>query len=473
MKNTYILYCLLAAILVTSGGCKKWLDVSPKTQVRESEMLKDEQGFKDAITGLYMKMTDASLYGQTLTMGFMDILAQRYNTSSTSSPYYNISSFKYTSTGPKNTIAGIWTNMYGAIANANNILKVIDARQEVFTGNNYARIKGEALGLRALMHFDLLRMFGAAPVTGAQKKSIPYLTTFSIQVAPLLTVQQVIDSCMKDLREAEALLAKDKTIREAYDQDAFQSFTRNHMNYWAVKGLEARILLYSNDKTNAMAAALEVITQQEKNFPFIDKASAAATTNRDRSYAREQLFTLSVYKIKTYADEYFTSSGVTSPALSMTSKTFNTLYETATGGSSDIRFNYQFATIGSAVATAKYSIDNIYTYTYYLLNNMPVIRLSEVYYIAAEAASSPETGVTYLNAVRTHRGLKALPLNISADILKAEILKEYKKDLYAEGQLFYYFKRWNAAKIDGSTLSANDAVYIFPLPDNEIEFGNR
>lgn len=471
MKNTYILFALLTILLITQGGCKKWLDVSPKTQVRETEMLKDEQGFKDAITGLYMKMTDASIYGQTLTMGFTDILAQRYNTATTTSPYYNISSYNYTSATPKAIIASIWTNMYGAIANANNILKVIDSKKEVFSGNNYARVKGEALGLRALMHFDLLRMFGAAPVISTQKKSIPYITTFSVQVSPLLSVQNVIDSCMRDLRAAEALLSTDKTIREAYDQDAFQSYTRNHMNYWAVKGLEARILLYNNDKVNAMAAALEVINNHEQNFPFTDKASAAATSNRDRSYAREQLFALSVYKIKTYADAYFVSDGAGAPALSITSKTFNTLYETAQGGSSDIRFNYQFTTIGGAVATSKYSLDNIFAN--FLMYNMPVIRLSEMYYIAAEAATLPETGVAYLNEVRTHRGLMALPANISADILQAEILKEYKKEFYAEGQLFYYYKRLNAAKIGGSSMITNDAIYIFPLPDNEIEFGNH
>lgn len=473
MKTTYILYVLLSVILITSGGCKKWLDVNPKTQVRESEMLKDEQGFKDAITGVYMKMTDASLYGQTLTMGFTDILAQRYNTSSNTSPYYNISSYKYTTTAPKATIANIWTNMYGTIANVNNILKVVDSKKEVFSGSNYARVKGEALGLRALLHFDLLRMFGAAPVTGAQRKSIPYVTTFSIQVSPLLTVQNVIDSCLSDLRAAEVLLATDKTIRDAYNQDVFLSFTRNHINYWAVKGLEARIYLYSNNKTNALAAAQEVIDQHEQNFPFVDPTSAASTQERDRSYAREQLFTLSVYKIKTYADEYFTASSVSTPPLSITSKTFNALYETAQGGSSDIRFNYQFANYGGAIATAKYSMDNISTFNAYLLNNMPVIRLSEMYYIAAEAAATPETGVTYLNEVRKHRGLKVLPLNISADVLKTEILKEYKKEFYAEGQLFYYFKRLNAPKIDGSTMATSDAIYIFPLPDNEIEFGNR
>ncbi|PSL49858.1 SusD-like starch-binding protein associating with outer membrane [Chitinophaga niastensis] len=471
MKAKYILFTLLAGCLTASSGCKKWLDVSPKTQVRESEMLKDEQGFKDAITGTYIQLSDAPLYGQTLTMSFMDVLGQRYNVTNSTSPFYQTAIYNYLNDGTKGTIASIWTNMYGAIGNVNNILTIIDGKKELFSGNNYGRIKGEALGLRALLHFDLLRMFGAAPIVDAQRKAIPYVTGFGVKVTPLLTVQNVIDSCLNDLRAAEGLLAADKIIREDYNTDPFQSFTRNHINYWAVKGLEARILLYGNDKINALAAALEVINNHQSNFPFVTGPAASASYNRDRAYAREQLFALNVYKMKAYSDEYFTTTSTGAPPLSVTSKALNTLYETAAGGSSDIRFNYQFNANAGAFATAKYTIDNINTP--YLLNNVPVIRLSEMYYIAAECATLPADGVAYLNEVRAHRGLVALPLNISAANLQTAILKEYKKEFYAEGQLFYYFKRLNAPKIDGSSILTSDAVYIFPLPDNETEFGNR
>jgi starch-binding outer membrane protein, SusD/RagB family len=471
MKASHILLVLMTGSMITFNSCKKWLDVSPKTQVRESEMLKDEQGFKDAITGVYMKMGDPAAYGQTLTMGFMSILSQHYNTTATTSPYYQITTFNYLDAGVKNTIAGIWTNLYNAIGNVNNILAEIDGKKELFTGQNYTRIKGEALALRALMHFDLLRMFGASPKADAQRKAIPYVTAFGVKVSPLLTVQNVIDSCMKDLNLAEQLLAADKTIREENTTDPFLSYTRSHLNYWAVKGLQARILLYDNDKTNALLAAKEVISNQAANFPFITGAEAAASYNRDRCYAREQLFALNVYKMKTYSDALFLGSGTGAPPLSVTSKTLGTLYETAAGGSSDLRFNYQFVSIAGASATTKYAIDNINAN--YLLNNIPLIKLSEIYYIAAESAPVTADGVAFLNAVRTHRGLNTLPANTSDADLKAAILKEYKKDLYAEGQVFYYFKRLNAPKVDANTIATSDKVYIFPLPDNEIEFGNR
>jgi hypothetical protein len=102
-----------------------------------------------------------------------------------------------------------------------------------------------------------------------------------------------------------------------------------------------------------------------------------------------------------------------------------------------------------------------------------LIRLSEVFYIAAEAAATPADGVDYLNAVRLKRGLVALASTISETTLQTEIQKEYKKEFYAEGQLFYYFKRRNAARVDGSTVNMTETTYTFPLPEDEIEFGQR
>lgn len=471
MKATHILLVLMTGSIITFSSCKKWLDVSPKTQVRESEMLKDEQGFKDAITGVYMKMGDPTLYGHTLTMSFMSILSQHYSTNTSVHPYYQITIFNYLDAGVKNTIADIWTNMYSAIGNVNNILATIDEKKEVFTGQNYTRIKGEALALRALMHFDLLRMFGASPKVDAQRKAIPYVTVFSIKVSPLLTVQNVIDSCMNDLKMAEQLLSADKTVRGEYTTDPFLSYTRNHLNYWAVKGLQARILLYDNDKTNALLAAKEVISNQAAYFPFVNPAMASSSSNRDRSYATEHLFALNVYKMKSYSDAFYLGYNGGAPLLSVSAQTLGTLYEIASGGSSDLRFNYQFVSIAGGSATTKYAIDNLTAN--YLINNVPLIKLSEIYYIAAESTPNTEDGVAFLNEVRTHRGLTALPANISENDLQTAIQMEYKKDLYAEGQGFYYFKRRNAPKVDASAIAASDKVYIFPLPDNEIEFGNR
>jgi hypothetical protein len=471
MKNKF-LSLLLAVVVLSSAGCKKWLDVSPKTEIREGVLLSDEQGFKDALNGVYTLLGGANTYGTNLTMGVLDGMAQRYNASATTHIFYYPARYDYTATSSKNYIAGIWGGLYTGVANLNNVLTQVDNKQAVFAGTSYNVVKGEALALRALLHFDLLRLFGVAPVVDGSRKSIPYVTRFGVSVYPLLSVNAVIDSCLKDLADAAQLLGVDKKVRLENTEDPFLSYTRNHMNYWAVKGLQARIYLYRGDNANALSAAQEVISNQAANFPFINSAAAAASINRDRTYSTEHLFALNVFKLKDITEpltKNAPSNGT--PTLVHTTSNINTLYESTSGGSSDMRYVYLFTPFGTSQASTKYWQDDLNAES--LKGNIPIIRLSEMYYIAAEAASTPADGVAYLNTVRNNRGLVSLATTISAISLQTEILKEYKKEFYAEGQLFYYFKRKNAARIDGSTINMTDATYVFPLPENEIEFANR
>ncbi|WP_423738153.1 RagB/SusD family nutrient uptake outer membrane protein [Chitinophaga caseinilytica] len=459
---------IFALFAVMAAGCKKWLDVSPKTQIRQRELFENEQGFLDALTGVYLKLGSSNLYGQQMTYGLLDVMAQCYNitfagSDNASNTFRQAGVYNYADDRVKTRIAAIWSETYACIANLDNLLVQIDEKKKQFTLDNFDRVKGQALALRAYLHFDLLRLFGTAPIVDGAKPSIPYVTTFGVGVYPLLPVNDVIANCLKDLAEAEQLLGGNKEVNILYSEDP----TSNYMNYWAVKGLEARIHLYAGDKPKALTAAQEVIANQ-KLFPFVEPSRASATINRDRLYASEHLFTLQVYKLKDYAEAYTkSSSGL--PLLSTTTSKTRALFETTSGGSSDIRFNYSFVQIGSGYATSKYWQEATNTY---LKNIVPMVRLSEMYYIAAECAATTEEGVGYLNTVRHNRGLTLLNANITADKLKAEILKEYKKECYGEGQLFYYFKRINNPLIDGSSKDATK-VYVLPLPEDEVEFGKR
>jgi hypothetical protein len=244
------------------------------------------------------------------------------------------------------------------------------------------------------------------------------------------------------------------------------------MNYWAVKGLMARIYLYRGDKANAMAAAQEVINNQAGRFPFVTASAAAAGQNRDHLYYSEHLFSLYVYKLNDYVSSYYKTVPSGTPVLFTSTANLIALYETTSGGSSDIRYNYQYTLYGSGYSTTKYWQDDIVSFEY-LRNLVPIIRLSEMYYIAAECAATPAEGVSYLNTIRTNRGLTSLPTTISAATLDTEILKEYKKEMYGEGQVFFYFKRKNTARVDGSTVNMTEANWTLPLPDDEVEFGKR
>ena len=79
-----IKYIMLSFILLLSfSSCNSWLDVQPKTEIKYDKMFENESGFKNAITGCYMMMTDKSLYGKELTVCMLDNFAHEYQLDAT------------------------------------------------------------------------------------------------------------------------------------------------------------------------------------------------------------------------------------------------------------------------------------------------------------------------------------------------------------------------------------------------------
>jgi hypothetical protein len=100
----------------------------------------------------------------------------------------------------------------------------------------------------------------------------------------------------------------------------------------------------------------------------------------------------------------------------------------------------------------------------------PLIRISEMYYIAAEAETNLEKAVGYLETVRRNRGLAD---ELSSVDLIDEIRKEYIKEFWGEGQLFFFYKRTNQSTIpDGNSSVGNRPMtpshYRVPLPLREV-----
>ena len=70
------------------SSCKKWLAVDPQTVVKEEKQFANQQGFAEALAGVYMKAGTDSLYGRHTSFGTLDVLAQYYeNKTSTNNVY--------------------------------------------------------------------------------------------------------------------------------------------------------------------------------------------------------------------------------------------------------------------------------------------------------------------------------------------------------------------------------------------------
>ncbi|MFZ4262465.1 RagB/SusD family nutrient uptake outer membrane protein [Sphingobacterium sp. HJSM2_6] len=490
-KQSIIGLSILALTLGTLSSCNKWLDVQPSTQTTEDKQFSSQQGYIDALIGTYQKMADNKSYGKDLGYGVLDVLAQLFQNKAnqTTDTYGQLARYNYTDADVETTINSLWNEQYAIIAQTNYILKDIDANKSMFQQNNFNIIKGEALAIRAMIHFDLLRLF--APVksqlTAEDQSTIPYLNDFTVKPTKALDFDEIIAQIISDLNTAENLLAVNTTIDQIKDNtgitnlEIFNSFRQNRLNYWAVKGILARVYQYNEDSVNALKYAKEVIDSEK--FFFVN--GNTNTTNptlelSNATFSTEHIF--SVYKSdqKIVSDRYFKteSSAAEGEDYFSTQNNLNTYYEVSvTGHAIDIR--------GPQASNSRWNVFNtstIYSNKYHVGANVinvnqklvPVIKLAEMYYIAAEASPSIDEALFYLNKVRTARLIPALSnTNISnATQLANEIFKEYRKEFMAEGQLWYYYKRKNQLSLQNTVdWSFNLGKYVFPIPNKEIEFG--
>jgi hypothetical protein len=472
MKNKILLAMVVLITISSMYSCSDWLDVKPKSQVKDEELFSSEPGFKEALSGVYSLLVTESLYTKELRFGMAGVLAREWSYyTTTSSGYAGEEDYDYTVSATENRIEAIWQGLYNAITNANVILEVIDGKKSVFNGDNYNIIKGEALALRAFCHFELLRYFGVSWTVNPNQPSIPYVTAYAPVQSPQLTVSQVIDKVIEDLEDAIELLKSDpiytgEEITELKDNGYLMNRQR-HLNYYAVKGLQARVYLYKKDYVNAELCANEVINSEV--FTWVSQDDMIAMN--DPAGATEQLWAIDVQSLSTIATNYFSSSSG-SGVFSIYSERLALYYGEEC--QDDYRYMYLFENGTGANSNSRY-LRKLYTPNLedsYYQNKMTMLKLSEMYYIAAE--SRYYNGGDYMepiNEVRYARGLETAPEPTN---FIQFLTTEFRKDFLGEGQLFLFYKRHNMESIyDSEADLVGLKAYTFPLPNSETQAAER
>ena len=471
IKKVFLLLFLTSALCLT--GCNDWLDVPNKQEVIDYEMFENEQGFMDALSGSYYLMSRNELYGDMLTLTFLDLVAHRYNTTNyLKEMVVDLDLATFWEREETRAITDkFWTNGYNVIANLNSLLEQIDDYKDVFTYDNYEMIRGEALGLRAFMHFDLMRLYGRTYSDAVGVEVMPYVTVLQgEEILPLLTEDEIIRSALADLNEAEILLEGDD-LNSSSLENSWLNSRRGHFNLYAVYATKARIYHWMGDNENALLYAKKVI-EADGQFSFFTPPTGGYNT-WDASFSTESVFAL-------YKDDMQELYANRVTTISQKSTIFNEpseielLYEITSGGSTDYRFNWCLS-LYTDQNGGDYSAYRNRRYDSFLASPMgPVvtlIRLTEMYYIAAECVGNTEEGRGYLNTVRTNRGLSQLPDNMTDEIFENELFKEYQKEFYMEGQLFYYYKRKGITVIldhDNTTyVDMSGMGWVLPMPEDE------
>ena len=461
-----IVFFLSGVLLFAATGCKKYLQIQPQGSYTEIQVFANEQAAQSMLNGLYISMADNNLYGAALTQTTIELMAQRYKTTSSGAgaAYIPFQLYQYTTEIAQTGFDDIWQKAYSTILTANLFLLKIDqsVQSGVLTQAHSDLMKGEALAVRAMLHFDMMRLFSSVYSLGADQPAIPYYTLADGKAQPIISSAQVLDKVLADLDSAAGLLASDAIIQKGVDNltDFYTGSRNQRLNYYAVKALKARACLWGGRNAEAHDAALAVLNEGEKWFPWLAYSAIIGTDYPDRIFSTEMLFGVYNRNLYTNYTSYFSPNLLDEAILTAEPTNLKNTFE-------DNENDYRYTTtwvLSTKTYPTFYKYDDLTTIgTLRFLQ--PLIRKSELYYILAETDTDPSVAPGYLNIVRKNRGLQ--PVDASAS-LPAEILKEYRKEFYGEGQLFFYYKRTNTATVpDGVTNAAIKPVYVVPLPISE------
>lgn len=443
LKSIYkVMGCaILAASL--SSCVNDWLDVAPSDGTDADAALTSSSDLAAARTGMYKALKGNSslvdYYGQQFFV-YGDVHAgddYQYNNiggSNRASFYYDMN---YQTASEFNTSTVSWQSPYVVIGRANRIIAAAeggalsDAAEAKATIDQYA---AEAKVLRALAHFDLVRIYGK-PYTEDQGASLG---------VPLVT--EVLESNAKPARStvAEVYTQVVKDLTEAISSNALATETEpGYVSVWGAKAILSRVYLNMGDYANALSVAEDIIKNSGAALWTRDqyfKAWDASTPNES-----EFLFRLNVAG-STDSNDLNGIGNLQQREGYKEMVATKKFVDMLTSDPEDVR-NEMFLPATAAKEVATYGTNKVY------LNKLrgqggnlrnvtivPIIRLSEVYLTAAECAfrnNDKTKAVEYLNDLVKNRTTTKASLATVDNITLERILIERRKELIGEGQRYF------------------------------------
>lgn len=500
IRKIYISFISFVFVALTLSSCSNWLDLYPSDEIKEEYLFSSGDGFRTATNGIYRKMATFDLYGSNLTWGILDAWGQSYfisqaPTTNGGTPMGKIAKLEFKNTELVPTTDAMWKAAWNVVANCNELAQqAAKADPGLFYGLDSERqmILGEAIGLRAFVQFDLLRIYAPSPSTMNLKEDkrtfIPYVNVYPSYINDHQTVSYCLEQIITDLKEAQRILLEvDKTssmstnyrfdIAEASEKQ-FAGCRGYRLNYYAVTAELARVYLYAGKNAEAYAEAKKIIDEENTTGYFKASTNSSGFRNGNMKMYDNIIFGLySPTELVEWDQEinHGSDGASTEHYLCLDSEIAKELY--GDEKDSDWRFNYQLEEkyYGYYYRTLKY-YKQTESKDIGITNNrtIPMIRMSEVYYIAAEAIfdTDPKEAQGYLELVKKGRGVSKKFDNITN---KSEfinlLVNDARREFLGEGQIFYMYKRLNRAMVASSyydnDILPTDENMILPKPDSE------
>lgn len=438
---------LWLSLLLILNACDSFVAVDlPGSQLTNVAVFEDNATANAALTSIYSKIRDNGILTGTNSgisnqlANYTDDMVAYGNPTNPSFPFYNDNVL------PSNTsISDYWNASYNQIYSANAILEGVDLSTEL-SEENKKLLQGEAFFIRALVHFNLVNLFGDVPYI----KETDYRKNATANRMP---TQQVYENIILDLEKAVTLLPEN-----------YSSTSRVRPTKYVAKALLSRTYLYTKAYAQAANEATTVLNQtaiysleENLNDVFLLRSKEtiwqlqAGISGQNTQEAAVFVFLSGPPSLVALSDNLVASFATADMRKTNWTKAI-------TDGTTTWYHANKYKERDFTGVSKEYSI---------------VFRLAELYLIRAEARAHQGDLIGAkedLNIIRQRAGLAPAMAISQAEIITA-IVQERRWEFFTEhGHRFFDLKRLNLLD---NTLSAvkpgwNTTDQLFPIPQSEL-----
>lgn len=462
MKKIY--YTLISLFLLIS--CTSDLEKNPSDSLPEDGAIQTVNDLSMAVNGVYSAMIsqysfcgDYGLYadGRGGDTKLID---------NSSNHFQPVVIFQLTANSGHSE--GFFREIYRPISRINRILNVVEnITDKANNVDTYNDLTGQLYALRGLLHFEAAKTFAQLPTVAddlnapnsgviLSKEAYPYNHDFS-----RATLAETYSFIISDFQKALTLLSKDRA-------DA-----SGKINYWAAEALLSRVYLYNADYNNALSTANDVINSGKYTLYKIDDF-LGAWTKTGTSESLFEVITTDLVNAQRYSLGYYTNPDGYAECAAADDFVTWLLAQTGDIRSQSIKQKQTSAGKNKGYYTIKYQGQEGASTPLYT-NNPKVIRLADVYLIAAEAALKGGTATNakaaewYYNELRKNR---IENYTDAASVSLENILDERRREFFCENQRMFDLVRNKLNLITPkfpSGIAYNDYRVIVAFPQREID----
>ncbi len=472
-----IIYSFIAFLFLFGTACEDFLEEYPSTALPADQAIQNVTDLQNAVNGVYTQLIqpDLSSYSTFYAgdyIAYGDLRAGDMTFILNSNQISPVARYGYDKNSQYANV--FWKMPYVSLARINDILSVADniniSEEETMVYND---LIGQLHAMRALLHFDLARVFCQMPTAlhsgmtmTTENGGIPIADQkYPVDYQPVRsTLEETYSFIIKEFDEAIKLLDPEPSRAESY----------GYFNIYSAKAIKAKALLYMGEYDKALTLADSVIngmgeagyrlaSREEYEGMWVEVAQP--------EFLLEFITTLNYNgqrnSIGYYADpngygEFGLTESFVSFMGSIPEDIRNQAYELKVSDDGQ----------GEGYYPTKYPgrLGSLY------VNNPRVIRVAEVYLIAAEAAfhdNDPALSAEYINDLRAKRidGYTDV-----ATVSLEDILDERRRELFAEGERS--FDAWRNKKSVLNTDFGNEPVSydnyrtIMAIPQRETDISS-